>query len=281
MGLKDLVVLLDTSKQSAIRLELAIALATVHEAHLTGLYVSPPPDLPPVRPYLTLEMTPAAERGLAERVEREAAGVEASFRRRVDHAGLSRSEWRCAAGDAARVACLHARHADFTVIGQPSDDDAAVRARRDLAERLIFASGRPILMVPYAGTFPTAGDRVVVAWNGSREATRAVNDALPILQRARQVTVLTVNPHEEEDQGDVPGADIALHLARHGVTVEAAETVGHDIEVADILLSRLADGDADLLVMGAYGHSRLREMILGGATRHILRSMTVPVLLSH
>jgi nucleotide-binding universal stress UspA family protein len=137
-------------------------------------------------------------------------------------------------------------------------------------------------VVPYAGTFKTIGQRVLVAWNAGREATRAVNDALPLLEGAAKVTVLAINPHGGlRGHGEVPGADIALHLARHGVRAEASAIKSDDVEIGALLLSQAADLNADLIVMGAYGHSRLREVVLGGATREILRSMTVPVLLSH
>jgi nucleotide-binding universal stress UspA family protein len=126
------------------------------------------------------------------------------------------------------------------------------------------------------------GRNVLVAWNGSREATRAVNDALPILERAEKVTVLAVNPRKGGgDHGDIPSADIALHLARHGVKAEASQTVSNELEVGDTILSRLADFGSDLVVMGAYGHSRMRELLMGGVTRELLQHMTVPVLLSH
>jgi len=121
---------------------------------------------------------------------------------------------------------------------------------------------------------------VLVAWNGSREATRAVHDALPLLRRAEKVTVLSIDP-DEDAEPRLPGADVSLHLARHGVTAQAATIAGTDVAVGDLLLSYAADHDIDLIVMGAYGHTRLREVVLGGATRTLLRHMTVPVLMSH
>ena len=145
-----------------------------------------------------------------------------------------------------------------------------------------MASGRPLLMVPFAGDFPVLGQDVLVGWNASAEAARAVNDALPILQRARKVTVLSVNPRRGiRGDGDVPAADIALHLARHGIRAEAAHTVVTDIGEGDALLSYAADIGADLLVTGMYGHSRLREMVFGGVTRSLLAEMTVPVFMAH
>ncbi|MBE9552893.1 MAG: universal stress protein, partial [Proteobacteria bacterium] len=131
---------------------------------------------------------------------------------------------------------------------------------------------------PYIGAQAEIGRNVLVAWNGSREAARAVSDAMPILEAADSIEVFAVEPR---GIGDIPGADIAQHLARHGLKTDAAKTAGLDIEVGDVLLNQVADGGADLIVMGAYGHSRMRELVLGGATRHILGHMTVPVLLSH
>src|SRR5262249_16615355 len=152
----------------------------------------------------------------------------------------------------------------------------------DLPERLILGAGRPVLVVPYAGRFERIGERVLLAWNASREATRAANDALALLERATKVTVLSVNPRRgPTGHRDIPGADIALHLARHGVRCEASSITTDEVGLDDMLLSQAADSDADLIVMGGYGHSRLGELVLGGATRHILRQITVPVLMSH
>ena len=136
-------------------------------------------------------------------------------------------------------------------------------------------------MVPYAGSFSKVGEHVLVAWDASREATRALTDALPLLKRARRVTVMAVNPEKAHRHGAEPGADIALFLARHGVKVEATAQSSGGLDVGNFLLSRIADLDVDLLVMGAYGHARLRELMLGGVTQTILSSMTVPVLFSH
>jgi nucleotide-binding universal stress UspA family protein len=166
------------------------------------------------------------------------------------------------------------------VVGQPNshapqDNDA-------VTVTTVMTSGRPVLAIPFAGDFPTLGERVLVAWNASREAARAVNDALPLMAAAKQVTVLAINPQRGIGrQGDVPAADIALHLARHGVKAEAAHTVANDISDGEALLSYAADVGADLIVSGAYGHSRARELVFGGVTRTLIAEMTAPVLLSH
>jgi len=177
---------------------------------------------------------------------------------------------------------LHARYVDLTILGQLDPDRGDADLIRPRPEHVTLASGRPILVVPYAGHFETVGRHVLIGWNATREATRAVNDAMPLLAAADVVTVLTIDAREGPDaHGELPGADISLHLARHGVKAEVERTVSAGIPAGDVLLSRAADLGADLLVIGAYGHSRVRELLLGGATRSILQSMTVPVLMSH
>jgi nucleotide-binding universal stress UspA family protein len=161
---------------------------------------------------------------------------------------------------------------------------AQARPEDDLAESLtieaaLFGSGRPVLVVPYIQSSGLKLDRVMVCWDGGRNAARAVGDALPLLKRAGRIDVVTVE--ERERRNELRGAEIAEHLARHKLNVELKPIVAPDTEVADILLSEAADNGTDLIVMGAYGHSRLREFILGGATRGMLGAMTVPVLMSH
>lgn len=143
-------------------------------------------------------------------------------------------------------------------------------------------SAKPILVVSYVGTFGQIGRRVLVGWDASREATRAVNDAMPLLVGASSVTVIAVDPLQSEDgHGEISGADIALHLARHGVATKIESTVSAGIGIGNTLLSRACNLEADLLVMGTYGHSRVRELVLGGAARTVLASMTLPVLMAH
>jgi nucleotide-binding universal stress UspA family protein len=183
--------------------------------------------------------------------------------------------------DAADVFIQHARHADLTILSQ-ADPEEMSALRGQFTADVLMGSGRPAIVIPYIGPAPTLGQRILIAWDGGREATRAVNDALPLLKRAQAVTVLSVNP-DVSSNGDRrdPGADISLHLARHGVNVTAARTVAREISVGDVILADIADNGIDLLVMGAYGHSRLRELVLGGVTRHLLEHMTAPVLMSH
>jgi nucleotide-binding universal stress UspA family protein len=275
---KDILVHVDTSTRAPTRLEAAIGLARRHESHLTGLHVIAPPFVP------VMTHAPIPPEVIEDQIRfgrEEARKAEALFRAATEKAGIA-AEWRAAEGYATEVVGLHARYADLTVLGQFDPDDEVARASPDLPDRTVFAAGGPVLVVPRVGAFPTIGDRVLVAWNASRESKRAIDDALPLLKAARSVTVLVVKPQNARSRhGDVPGADVSLYLARHGVRAEAAQVYGEDISVADLLLSRAADLSSDLIVMGAYGYPRLVELTLGGVTRAVLGHMTVPVLMSH
>jgi nucleotide-binding universal stress UspA family protein len=276
MSLKDLLVIADNDSTYAARLDISLALAAEHHAHLTGLHVMPPP-LTPI--YVDMPIPETVEKMQRLELEDAARRAAAVF---AEHAGRTTvsTEWRVAEGDIVRVASEHARYADLTVLPQGMDLGFASADLTNLPEELALRVGRPVLVIPRYGSFPKVGGRVLVAWNGSREVTRAVHDALPLLRRAEQVTVLSIDPDADPERR-LPGADVSLHLTRHGVTVQAATIAGADVAVGDLLLSYAADHDIDLIVMGAYGHTRLREVVLGGATRTLLRHMTVPVLMSH
>ena len=283
-GFKDLLVVMDKSRTCATRLDVAVHVASRFGTHLTGLFVKEPPNIP-----LSVQSEgevyarpPSSYMEMQRQAWREAAqDAQQLFRSRTDVPGIT-TEWREREGDVGEIAALHARYTDMIIVGQPDPELPAAHPTRALAERLLLGVGRPILVVPYAGAFTTVGERVLIAWNASREATRAVNDALPILQQASKVTVLAINPRGGvSGDGDVPGADLALHLSRHGVKAEASWVPADDIEVAAMLLSSACDCQADLIVMGGYGHSRVREIVLGGTTREMLKTMTVPTLMSH
>jgi nucleotide-binding universal stress UspA family protein len=283
---KDILVHLDDGPRSATRLKVAVDLARRHGAHLTGIFVV---DIPGSNLFYGEGMPYAGGGGMSEmlnslRADQSARAdvVGQEFSEAVRLQGLE-NEWRVVEGDTVSLVALHARYADLTVLGQPNGDEAFKGPSADaVLVNVLLASGRPVLAVPYAGQFEQVGERVLVAWNASREATRAVNDALPLLREAKAVTVLAINPkHGIEGHGDVPAADICLHLARHGVKAEAAHTIAKDISEGDALLSYAADLGVDLIVAGGYGHSRAREMVFGGVTRTLLQEMTAPMLLSH
>ena len=275
MALKDILVVVDQGEGAADRLAYAVRLADRCDAHLTGLYVTATPDIPA---YVMAQLPPAARAAQAEEAKRRLQDARTAFESAVEAGGLSsRSQWMAENGVPAERAALLGRYADLVVTGQ--DEPEVVGNGQVAAADLVLAGGRPVLVVPYAFRLNGMGRHVLVAWNGSREAARAVADAMPILEAADRVSVLAVDPGDA--LGDVPGADIALHLARHGITVEASRIDSEGIDPADILLNRVADLSADMIVMGAYGRSRLRELVLGGVTHDILRHMTVPVFMSH
>lgn len=247
-------------------------------AHVVALYVMPP--IPTYGPtafgagYIQAGLRTFREE--ADRVHR--AFEEASRGRPII------PEWRLVEpGESSVADCVvdHGRQADLIIVGQ-RDRSFDFSSVLDVPERVILESGRPVLLIPYAGSFPTIGKRVTVAWSRRREATRALFDALPFLETAERVRVVSVNPQRDvTPAGDLPGAEIGATLARHGIRCEVGTSVSTEIGVGDVLLSGLSDDASDLLVMGAWGHSRLRELVFGGATRHILEHMTVPVLMSH
>jgi len=285
MPLKDILVHLDASARCAERVKVAAGLAARHGAHLTGLFVIdlPPPDMFYSFPAAFLDLQRAED--IVERMRRtaitEAIAMEEAFRARLNRDGLE-GEWRVAEGVAGEAVALHGRYADLIVLGQADPRAPAGRQVVELPVPALMACGRPLLMVPFAGSFPVVGQDVLVGWNATAEAARALNDALPILRLARKVTVLSINPRRGiGGDGDVPAADIALHLARHGIHAEAAHTLATDIPEADALLSYAADIGADLLVTGMYSRSRMREMVFGGVTRSLLTEMTIPAFMAH
>src|SRR6516225_2614489 len=281
MSYKDLLVVLDSEAPARRRIDLAAALAERFEAHLVGLYPLPIPEAPRHFGYYDPALLDPFFGELRGRARETADKLREVFEHVTSLRSLS-AEWRVIAEGPEADPALHARYVDLTILGQLDPDRGETEMIRPRPQQVTLASGRPILVVPYAGRFETVGRRVLIGWNATREAARAVNDAMPLLAAAEAVTVLTIDPREGPDgHGELPGVDISLHLARHGVKAEIERTVSADLPVGDVLLSRAADLGADLLVMGAYGHSRARELLLGGATRSLLRSMTVPVLMSH
>ncbi len=277
MSYKTILVHLDAAKSLATRLDLALQVARKFDAHLVGLYALTVVPTPSYAIAEAGELAAANRKASAELEQRARAAWDAAVRR----AGWQKTEWRSSADDALATVTLHARYADLIVVGQKEPDDAS-GVSGEFAHRLPLAAGRPVLFVPYASEKRPVGERVIIAWDAGRESARAVVDALPFLAAAREVKIATFNAGRAGDRhGEAPGADVGLFLARHDVKVSVARFQSENRDIGNQLLSRAADLGSDLIVMGAYGHSRLAELVLGGATRTILESMTVPVLMSH
>ena len=272
---KTLLVPVDASERSARSIEVACRLGARFDAHVIGLYVQPTSYIPPE---LYAYGSTASLAQFEEQMQQLADAARATFDSASSRSSRCSLEWRACKGDAAAVVMTHARYADLVIISQM---DPNTEGTSNFVDTLLMSVHRPILLVPYVGNL-SMGTRILVCWNASHEAARAVTDALPLLQSASRVTVLTIDARPyEAGHGKQPGMDLALFLARHGVKADVKQSVSSGLDHGNVILSRAADEGSDLIVMGAYGHSRLRETILGGATRTVLRSMTVPVLMSH
>jgi nucleotide-binding universal stress UspA family protein len=276
MMMKDLLVNLATGLSDDATVDCAISLARTFDAHLAGVafaYDTIPPAI------LAGEVPPAWIEEFRKEAQDVAQAAVKKFEAAVKRAGISAQAGWLPAGLAgpAELFGRMVRRFDLSVVRQaePGNTNPAPL----IIEAALFETGRPTLVVPYIQKGGIKLERVMVCWDGSRSAARAAGDAMPFLERAKTVELAMVTTHGKSDE--TPGADIAQHLARHGITVEVKQIVAPDAKTADVLLSRAADTSADLLVLGGYGHSRLREFVLGGVTRTILGTMTVPTLMSH
>jgi nucleotide-binding universal stress UspA family protein len=274
MPLRDLLVHIDASKHSAARLEVAAGLARRFDAHLSAIYVGAPDIVPPtMADQYSRDSLDAIDTRHA--VRREA--VEALFNACVP-AGEIRRQLIEERGSVAEAVTQYARCHDLTILGQVDPDTGGFEGELAVPDEVGLNSGKPILMVPYAGRFSSVGERVMVAWNESPQAARAIKDALPFLAQAKKVTILAI---ARGDADELSTDEIVAHLDRHGIAAETERLVGNPDEIGDLLLSRAADETADLMVMGLYSHSRLREQVFGGVSREVLHHMTIPVLMSH
>ena len=277
MSYKTILVHLNDKRRAEAVLEPAAELAARYNSHLIGLHVYASMPAPPVR-------LPGSSvlGGVAAGEHQHSDEIATIFQRMTANKPFV-PDWqvlKVAHVDLAPVVMERGRAADLIVAGQ-TDPDWDLSPLLDFPERLALEGGRPVLVIPYAGRYPKVGQNVVVAWKASRESARAVFDALPLLQGAQNVHILEIREHGSKKPELAPDTSIAAALARHGIKPNIRTSVASDISIGDEILSRLADLDADLLVMGAYGHSRMRELVFGGATRHIAQHMTVPTLLSH
>ncbi len=279
MSYKTVLVHVDQSPRSAVRATLAAQLAKAHGAHLVGAAVTgisrfmfSQGAFNPDDPVFTHHI---------EHLRQYARGALDAFEHVVTSVGVDTVEARLVEDDAAGGMALHARYADIAVIGQFDPSTPVPGMMPNFVETVALNSGRPVLVVPYAGEISGEFRRPLVAWDGGLPASRAIESALPLLRQAGTIDIVMFNPRAEADvHGAEPGADLDLYLARHGIRVNVIErTVSGAI--GEALLSTAADLGSDLIVMGVYGHTRFREVVLGGVTRTVLQAMTVPVLMAH
>jgi nucleotide-binding universal stress UspA family protein len=281
--IKDIVVNLSASAKRDVACDFASSVARVFGAHLTGVAFADEPVVP-VSILDGLDGVPDDLAGtLRAQAKKNAQTAIARFEAAARGCQLS-FESLLVAAEPAEVATRFgriARRFDLSIVSQ-TEPHATVPSH-PIAEAALFDSGHPVLFVPYIQREGLTLDRVMVCWDGSRSAARAMSDALPFLQRAGGIEIVTITGEKShaDDLHNAEGADIASHLARHGLTAEFKRIVAADVDVANAILTHAADSATRFIVMGGYGHSRLREFVLGGVTREIIESMTAPVLMSH
>ncbi|MBX2880587.1 MAG: universal stress protein [Granulosicoccus sp.] len=283
MSYRTILVYLDSQARSEALLAVATELAEKHHAHLIGLYVVP-----------SLGLYFSAEHPIpSEMIDNHVAyhrEIADSIKSQFELATANKdyvSEWREVAAECYPIGTVAdaitelAHTVDLVVVSQ-EDADSARSSQREVPERIVLSAGRPVIVVPSRGEVNHTGSEIFVAWDGGVEATRAVFDALPMLREADRVTVHRVNPHHFERHRilSVP-AELVNTLSRHGVNVTLSQSEAGSGDIGEEILQYVRDRGANLLVMGAYGHSRIREYIFGGTTRKVLLEMPIPVLMSH
>jgi len=274
--IKDIVVNLSLGDRDPAG-EFAVSVAEAFGAHLLAIAVS----YEAVIPGTLLGGIPPeiieSQRVESDKKAREAIARFEKIAKRTGISAETRTISASIAGAADQIGRI-GRRFDLVVVGQPERKKSLPDEVVD--EGVLFESGRPVILVPFIQKGGMKLGRVMVCWDGSRAAARAVADAMPFLQKAKQVEIVIISDKESK-KDEIPGADLGQHLARHGLKVDVKRIISPDVDVPSTILSHAADSSADMIVMGGYGHSRLREFVLGGATRGLLESMTVPVLMSH
>lgn len=276
MPYRDILVHLDRTDHSRVRLELAAGLAARQGAGLIGLRVEDHPHIPEA---FRAGIRPAALEAQAQAIADDTARIEASFRAEAGRLNLP-AEWWLETEGGIEAVCRRAGYAGLTIVGQAAHDHEEELPGTVLVQQLLLTTGRPVLVVPETPGLAVPGAKIAVAWNGTRESTRALADALPLLSTADSVTVFQVRHHEHEGGFDSL-TEACRHLARNGIDARFKIIHTSDHCVGTRLHEAAVEAGCDLLVTGAYGHSRMFEIVLGGATKWLLEHATIPVLMSH
>ncbi len=277
MTIKNIVVHIDHSTACEHRVKAAIELAHNHDARLSALFVVPDYFVPS---YVEAQISADIITQISDEAIARAKQTQGKVKAQAKDAGL---ELDCyiEEGNIINIISDYARYADLLILGQSQSDDPD-NISEGLADNLVLEGGAPCLVIPYIGTRPTLGKRILLAWNESRESSRALRDALPLMQAAEAVSVLLIKPKSHDEKHTATQEKVIIsYLADHGIDAGINLCVDNHLDPGDTILAQASDNDTDLIVMGAYGHSRLRELVLGGATRHLLKEMTVPVFISH
>lgn len=274
MTYKTILVHVDHTPQSTDRIRIAASIALTENAHLIGTAMTGISRF--VYDEHSILLASSIET-LCERANQSLVEFEAIAKQM----GVNSHEKRLINDDIAGGLVLQARYSDLVVVSQKNFSEFDPSLVSDLPEYVALHSVRPVLIVPHAGPVSPTGNRILVAWDGSMEATRAITNAIPLLKRAKSVTVALFNPSAQLDvHGELPGADIGLYLARHGIKIEVLQQEA-EANIGSALMALASDRGYDLIVMGAYGHARFREIVLGGVTLTVLGQMNVPILMSH
>lgn len=287
MALKDLLLYLDPANRSPAHVRLAVDLARRHGSSITALYVREwTPEQLAHRKTAELAGQSLRELGaLNEAVEsslgQSALEARAALERLAAQHGVP-TQWRAIEDEPRTVLPQYARYADLCILGAETPAGSTAGGYR-FSEEMLFVAGRPVLLVPNVAPSGTLGAHVAIAWNSSRSAARALNDAMPVLEASESTTVITVNPSESiEARGGLPVAHLLEHLRRHGISARLVELSDVPAEaVAAALQEKASAAGADLLVAGAHGHTWLREVLLGSVTRDLLADVKLPLMMSH
>ena len=279
MSYKTILVHVDQSKHAAARIRIAAEIALAENAHLIGAAMSGISRFIYQNSGTGFDLPVAA--GDVDFLYQRANDALAQFDAIAGKMGVLSHEKRLINDEPDGGLALQARYCDLVVVGQTDPDEPSPSLIDDLPAYVVLHCARPVLIIPHSGRFDRVGSKPLLAWDGSMEATRALTNAIPLLKRAENVSLALFNSSSPyADHGEEAGADIALYLARHDIRVDVVQQAT-DIDVGNALLSLAADLRSDLIVMGGYGHARFREVLLGGVTLTVLKTMTIPVLMSH
>jgi nucleotide-binding universal stress UspA family protein len=267
MGIKDILVHLDNSAASAVRLDVAITYARKHGARLRGLYL--------------ITHFYYAPSSIGEKTDRESA--EQLFNNKTYEAGIA-SEWvfiDCSTmgSSVSDLIAMHAYYTDLLIIGQVNLSAPVINIPTDIVERLVLSSGRPVMVIPYSGKFITAGERIMVAWKAGRESIRALNDALPYMKKAHSVVI--VEGTKTHEMCDATVDSVREFLLKHEINASIDVISSENFPIGDMLLNNICEKKIDLLVMGAFAPNRRGKLELSPVAKHVLKHLTAPVLLSH